>query len=136
MRPSRSLGRLYLNDQFVGNVVIRGYDGPWGFGEFWPEPVFERFAPLFNEWSRLMHAPEAAVRLTERISDALRRVECALYAIHAKIHIDSVDQWRQIAILNIDGKMIEWKEQYSPATSASPAPRPATDADNAGKVTS
>lgn len=129
MRRTKTLGRLYLDGQFVGNVVIRGWDGPWGFGEFWPEPSFTRFAPLFDEWSRLMHAPEAARRLTEHISDELRRVECALYAIKARIHVDGEAHCRQIAILNVDGKLVEWKEQYSP-----PAPRTETTKATAAAV--
>jgi hypothetical protein len=75
---SHCRGRLYLNGRFVGNVAIRGWDGPWGFGEFRPAPAFEAFAPLYNEWARLMHSPEIADRLTPNIAEALREVECAL----------------------------------------------------------
>ena len=113
MTTSPCRGRLYLNGEFVGTVSIRGWDGPWGFGDFHAEPAFGAFAPLYNEWSQLMHSPEASRRLTPRVADALRSVECALYKIAAKIYVEELRAWRQIAILNIDGTLIEWKEAWS-----------------------
>jgi hypothetical protein len=104
---------LYLNGQPVGNIDIHGWDGPWGFGDFHPDPAFAEFAPLYNEWSRLMHHPEAAEGLTPTIADALRSVECALYAIAAKIYVEELGSWRQVGILTIDGQLIEWKEMWS-----------------------
>lgn len=128
MRNSNLNGRLYLDGVFVGTVQISGWDGPWGFGQFAPVPAFQRFAPLFEEWSRLMHCPEVTERLTERVGDELRKIECALYAIDAKIYVQEYEQWRQTAILTIDGNLIEWKERFCdhvPAPAPAPALRPA-----------
>ena len=113
MRRSHCRGRLYLNGRFVGNIAIHGWDGPWGFGRFSAEPAFAAFAPLYDEWARLMHSPAARDRLTPDVADALRKVECALYAIRATVYIEDFKAWRRIAILNIDGTLIEWKETWS-----------------------
>ena len=113
MRPSHCRGRLYLNGQFVGNIAIQGWDGPWGFGQFEAAPAFAAFAAPFNEWARLMHSPETARRLTPNVADALRKVECELYAIAAKIYVEELRAWRCAAIVNIDGMLIEWKETWS-----------------------
>ena len=113
MNRSHCRGRLYLNGQLVGNIDIHGWDGAWGFGDFNPAPAFEPFAPIYNEWSRLMHHPEAADQLTPAISDALRKVECAMYAIAAQIYVEEWRAWRQVGILTIDGRLIEWKETWS-----------------------
>src|SRR4051794_11317934 len=99
MRPSHCRGRLYLDGQFVGNISIRSWDGSWGFGEFHADPAFARFAPLYNEWARLMHSPQVVHGLTPDIADALRKVECALYAIKAKIYIEELQAWRRVGIL-------------------------------------
>src|SRR3954465_5435151 len=95
MRHTPCRGRLYLNEQLVGNIDIHSWDGSWGFGDFHAAPAFASFAPLYNEWSRLMHSPEAADGLTPDIADALRKVECALYAIKAKIYIEELQAWRR-----------------------------------------
>ena len=113
MRPSHCRGRLYLNGHAVGNIRIRGWNGPWGFGEFEPDPAaFAPFAPLYDEWARLMHSPEIADRLTDDIAAALRKAECALYAIEARIYVQGLRSWRKVDILNIDGALIEWKEGW------------------------
>jgi hypothetical protein len=121
MRTSRCQGRLYLNGLAVGNIRIRGWDGAWGFGEFTPDPAFARFAPLYDEWARLMHSPEINNRLTDNIAAALRKVECALYAIRARIYVRELAAWRKVDILNIDGRLIEWKEGWCDCDPARPA---------------
>jgi len=113
MRRSHCRGRLYLNQQLVGTIDIRSWDGAWGFGDFHPNAAFAEFAPMYNEWSRLMHSPQVADRLTPEIADALRKIECAMYAIKAKIYVEELRQWRRIGILTIDGTLIEWKEMWS-----------------------
>src|SRR5688572_8844579 len=122
MRLVHCRGRLYLNGQLVGKVDVHGWDGPWGFGEFQPDPAFAAFAPLYDEWARLMHSPKIARRLTEDIGDALRKVENALYAIEARIYIEEFQEWRKVDILTIDGPLIEWKEGWC---DCEPAPAPA-----------
>ena len=104
-------GHLYLAGTHVGDVAIRGWHGSWGFGDFAPRASFERFAPLFNEWSRLMHADTG--RLSRDNAARLRAIECRMYAIPAKLWVVPARQWRSIAILNIDRDMIEWKEGWS-----------------------
>ena len=112
MRASHCRGRLYLNGRPAGNITVHGWDGPWGFGTFAPGPAFASFAPLFEEWARLMHSPAIARRLTGDVGDALRKVENALYAIEARIYIEDLQSWRKVDILTIDGPLIEWKEGW------------------------
>jgi hypothetical protein len=112
VRASHCRARLYLNGQPVGKIAVRRWDGPWGFGEFTPDPAFAPFAPLYDQWARLMHSPAIASRLTEDVGDALREVENALYAIEARIYIEELQSWRKVDILTIDGALIEWKEGW------------------------
>jgi hypothetical protein len=103
-------GHLYLDGTLVGDVAISGWHASWGFGEFKPRSAFSQFAPVFDEWSRLMHADKD--RLTREHADELRTIECKMYGLHAKLWIVQERCWRHIAILNIDGGMIEWKEGW------------------------
>jgi hypothetical protein len=50
-------------------------------------------------------------RCGHEAADELRKLENASYAIRARIFLEEMNQWRDIAILNIDGPMIEWKER-------------------------
>ena len=104
-------GQLYLNDRLVGRVAIHGWHDSWGVGDFAPEPAFEEFAPLFAEWSRLMHADVGP--LSAEHAERLREIEFRMYALRAKLWIEQLRQWRVIRILTIDGAMIEWKEGWS-----------------------
>ena len=113
MRHAQLTGRLYLNEQHVGDVEIHGWQNAWGFGLFMPGPRFKTFAPLFERWASLMHSKASVDRLSEDDAAELRKAEIALYAIHAKMHVPEMQQWRQIAILNIDQQLIEWKEQWA-----------------------
>ena len=36
--------------------MVKGWDGPWGIGDFTPGERFAQFAPPFGLWSLLMHA--------------------------------------------------------------------------------
>jgi hypothetical protein len=112
MRAFEPIGRLYLEGEHVGDVAIRRWQGAWGFGQFSPNAAFERFATIFREWSTLMHTDAPSERLSPVIAARLRKTEYAMYAMHAKIFIADMQQWREIAILNIDGSLIEWKERY------------------------
>jgi hypothetical protein len=115
---------LYLNGQPVGKIDVQGWDGAWGFGSFQPDPAFAQFAPLYDEWARLMHSPKIAEQLTEDVADALRKVENALYAIEARIYIEDIRAWRKADILTIDGALIEWKEGWCQCNRASTAAGP------------
>jgi len=110
VKPAKADGHLYLDGKLVGDVAICGWHGPWGFGDFTPRPAFAQFAPIFDEWSRLMHAD--ADRLSREHAARLREIECRTYALHGKLWIVQERRWRHIAILNIDGPMIEWKQGW------------------------
>ena len=109
MRHTNDTARLYLNDTEVGTIRVRGWDDSWGFGECAPGDAFAQFAPHFGRWSLLMHA-DGDERLSQAASDELREAECAIDRIHAKLHLSKAGRWRTITQLNIDGSLVEWKE--------------------------
>jgi len=110
MRQGVSKGHLYLNDTDVGTVNIRGWQSSWGIGEFKPNDRFSDFAPIFGNWSLLMHADADQARLTPEAAEELRRAEYAIDALHAKLFLPETKEWRRIGQVNIDGGLIEWKE--------------------------
>src|SRR5947208_3181288 len=101
---------LYLNDKDVAAIVVNRFDNSWTFGEFTPSPAFGEFAPLFGQWSLLMHADGDAEPLSEAAADELREAENALTRIRAKIFLPDSNEWCSPAEVNIDGTLIEWKE--------------------------
>ena len=111
MKRASITAQLYLNGQLVGDVAVLGWHGPWGFGDFKARPAFAPFAPLFDEWSRLMHAGPR--RLSRENAGRLRAVENRTYALHARLWMVETREWREAAIVNIDGTMIEWKEGWT-----------------------
>ena len=111
MKHSTMTGQLYLNGQLVGDVAVHGWHGPWGFGEFDPRPAFAAFASLFAEWSRLMHANPG--RLSRENAARLRAIENRMYALHGRMWLVKAREWRHVAIVNIDGSLIEWKEGWT-----------------------
>jgi hypothetical protein len=117
MHRARLNARLYLNDTDVGAVRVTGWDSSWGFGEFSPGEGFSQFAPWFGAWSMVMHAdPDddaASGRLSRPVSAELRRVENQIDRIHARLFLVGPKEWRKISQLNIDGPLIEWKEDFN-----------------------
>ena len=111
MKQSTMTGQLYLNGQLVGDVAVHGWHGPWGFGEFEPRPAFAAFAPLFTEWSRLMHATPG--RLSRDDAAQLRDIENRMYALHGRMWLVKAREWRHTDMVNIDGCMIEWMEGWT-----------------------
>jgi hypothetical protein len=111
-KGERAAARLFLNDQDVGSVHVKGWDDAWGFGDFVPGEAFARYAQHFGRWSRLIHAPHADHRLSDADRAALREVEYEIDRLHAKLFLADRRQWRPIAQLNIDGPMVEWREDY------------------------
>jgi hypothetical protein len=101
---------LYLNEKNVGVVVVKQCDHSWTFGEFTPSPEFGEFAPLFGQWSLLMHADGDEEPLSPAAAEELREAENALARIHARIFLPETQEWRCPAEVNIDGTLIEWKE--------------------------
>ena len=110
MRRYEDIARLYLDDVEVGAVHVHSFDDAWGFGDFVPEPGYALFAPHFQRWSQLMHADAVGDPVCTETSEALREVECAIDSIGAKLYLVNADEWRTITQLNIDGSLIEWRE--------------------------
>jgi hypothetical protein len=100
--------RLFINGKDVGTVLIKSLADSWGFGEFTPDPSFAEFAPIFGKWSLLMHADDGEKRLSEVASDELRAAEFAIDQLRAKLLLEN-GQWVDVAQLNIDGPLVEWK---------------------------
>ena len=123
MRRCETKARLYLDDVEVGTILVHGFDDAWGFGDFVPDEPFMRFAPLFRRWAQLMHADDVGDPVCAETSDGLREVECAIDAVRAKLHLTAADEWRTITQLNIDGPLVEWREDLH-APCARPARRP------------
>jgi hypothetical protein len=109
MSSDETHAELYLNDQHVGNVLIKREDNSWHFGEFEPNTRFAPFALLFGRWSLLMHADEDSDRLTNAASDELRLTEIEMDRVHAKLRFPGSGEWREIQQVNIDGELIDWK---------------------------
>ena len=116
MKRSELNARLFLNGRDVGGVTVKGWDDSWGFGDFTPGEGFAHFAPRFGAWSLLMHADDgddaSDGALTPEAAAALREVECEIDRIHAKLFLVGPAEWRKISQLNIDGPLIEWKEDF------------------------
>ena len=117
MLHAKLTARLFLNDRDVGTVKVKGWDDSWGFGEFSPGEGFSHFAPRFGAWSLLMHADDgsddpAHGRLSAAAAEELRQVEQEIDRLHAKLFLVGPQEWRPVAQLNIDGPLIEWKENY------------------------
>jgi hypothetical protein len=100
--------RLVINGKDVGQVLIKSLADSWGFGDFSPAAAFAEFAPVFGKWSLLMHADDGEKRLSEEASDELRAAEFAIDQLRAKLQLENC-QWMDVAQLNIDGPLIEWK---------------------------
>jgi hypothetical protein len=108
--PRGSRAVLHLNGEPVGDVLIKGWDGSWGYGNFLPGERFSEYAPLYGLWSLLMHADEADEKLSDAASQELSRAENSLDAIKSKLFFPKNQQWVNVAQLNIDGDLLEWKE--------------------------
>jgi hypothetical protein len=102
--------RLFLNNKHVGDIRVRGRESSWGFGEFSPNERFSEFATIFGRWSLLLHAADDEHNLPAAASDELRRAEYDMDALRAKLFLEKSKEWRDITQLNIDGRLVEWKE--------------------------
>jgi hypothetical protein len=101
---------LHLNGQPVGDVMVKGWDGSWGYGDFQPSEPFSNYAPLFGIWSLLIHADNSDERLSRAAADELSQAEARLDAIKTQLFFPKNEQWVTVAQLNIDGELLEWKE--------------------------
>ncbi len=111
MTSALNSARLFINGQHVGDIAVTAWKGAWGLGEFSAGEQFAPFAPLFAEWSRMMHADAGLI--SDDVSDRLRELERAMYALKCDVLLHEMQQRRQLTILNIDGSMIEWKEAWA-----------------------
>jgi hypothetical protein len=111
MRQTLERARLFIDDQHVGDVLVRGWESSWGFGDFTPNERFGQFAMVFGRWSLLMHATDDQRTLPNEASDELRGAEAALDRLRARLFLCKSQEWRNVGQLNIDGKLIEWKER-------------------------
>jgi hypothetical protein len=100
--------RLYLNDKSVGTIQLHSRDGAWIFGDFQPSAEFCEFAPLFGQWSLLIHA-DGDLALSDAASDELRQIECDIDRLHARLFMSRIGRWFNIMQINIDGTLIECK---------------------------
>lgn len=112
--------RLFINGKDVGVVTLKSLADSWGFGDFAPNAAFAEFAPLFGNWSLLMHADDDESKLSPAASDELRAAEFAIDSLRAKLHVSDKQEWIDISQLNIDGPLIEWKLARRNATPAKP----------------
>lgn len=113
MSRPRGAATLYINDEPVGEVAVRRTEDSWSLGLFTPAPSFAKFAPVFAEWSRIMHAGAVSAPLSRAESDNLRRVECEIDRLRARLHFPGRGEWVTCAQVNIDGRLIEWKVGWS-----------------------
>ena len=101
--------QLFLDGNLVGTVVLSRRNDSWNFGRFSPNDAFSLYAPRFARWSMLMHEDEGQ-QITPDLSDELRAAETDLASIRAKLYLPDREEWRKIAVLTIDGPLVEWKE--------------------------
>lgn len=99
---------LYLNDKRVGIVHVQRREDSWAHGRFEPDEGFGEFAPLFGQWSLLIHA-DGEDRLSDAAGEELRRTEYEIDRIAAKLFFPLTSTWVRCAQVNIDGGLIEWK---------------------------
>jgi hypothetical protein len=99
---------LHLDGEPVGDVIVNGWDGSWGYGTFLPGEHFSEYAPLFGLWSLLMHADEG--RLSHAASEELVQAETQMDAIRTRLFFPQNQQWTDVVQLTIDGELLEWKE--------------------------
>lgn len=111
MRPALRHADLYINGKKVGSVHVRGWESSWGYGEFHPNEFFTEFAPVFGQWSLLMHADEDERALSEAASEELQQAEVAMDRLKSRLHFSEADEWHDLGQVNIDGILIEWKRR-------------------------
>jgi hypothetical protein len=101
--------QLFINGKHVGDVKLKSRAESWGFGDFAPNAAFGEFAPLFGNWSLLLHADDDERKMSEAASEELRVAERAIDSLRAKLFHHAEEKWLIITQLNIDGPLIEWK---------------------------
>jgi hypothetical protein len=113
MMEARNRGKhavLYLDGKAVGEVIIKGGDMSWGFGDFQPREEFGTFATVFGHWSLLMHSDGEEGRLSPAVIEELSQAEVMLDQLKARLFFPNEQEWVNVAQLTIDGELLEWKE--------------------------
>ena len=105
----RGHAKLYINDDYVGDVAVQGTEDSWSHGNFRPQPQFTKYAPLFGRWSLMMHADGPNEPISQPARDELRSIEFKIDRLAARLHFIESDTWVPCSQLNIDGRLIEWK---------------------------
>ena len=105
-----TVAKLYLNGKPAGVIYRSGRSTCWSYGLFDPEEGFAEFAPLFTCWASLMHVNQQGDELDEQTLAELRVAECAIDALDAKLFWPESNSWTVASQLNIDGRLVEWKE--------------------------
>lgn len=108
--PRRGTAQIFLNGTHVGDSVIQGWDGSWGFGSFTPNDNFPRFAPLFGLWLLLMHVDDDRAALSPEAAGELCLAEQMLDHLHGQLYFPEKELWIPVAQLTIDCGRMEWKE--------------------------
>ena len=100
---------LHIGGKPVGEIEVSRSADSWYFGNFQPAGSFSEFAPLFGEWSLLIHADEDDPVMSADALDELRKIEKAIDALRAELVLPATGQHLPVDQLNIDGDMIEIK---------------------------
>ena len=103
--------KLYINADYVGDVVLQRREDSWAHGNFRAAPAFDRYAPLFRQWSIAMHADGVYEPISDAASRELRRLEIEIDRLRAMLHFVDSGTWVRCLQLNIDGPLIEWKRE-------------------------
>lgn len=105
---------LCIEGKLVGHVEFNRFADSWLFGNFQPTCDFSQFAPLFGEWSLLIHADEHESRVSEAALDELAKIEREIDALHAELLLPESGDRVGVDQLNIDGEMVELKLSEQP----------------------
>ncbi len=100
---------LYLKGRAVGQVELNRFADSWIFGNFAPTREFSEFAPLFGEWSLLLHADDDEDRVSQAALEELRKLEVAIDSLRAELRVPDSGDRLPVDQLNIDGDLVELK---------------------------
>jgi hypothetical protein len=100
---------LCLEGKMVGRVEFNHLADSWLFGSFEPARAFAQFAPLFGEWSLLLHADEKADQVSRDALDEMARLERAIDELRAEVILPESGEHMGVEQLNIDGNLVELK---------------------------
>lgn len=91
-------------------MAVKGFNASWGYGDFLPDPSFSEFAPVFGQWSLLMHAQSDHERPDSATAEELRQIERLLDSIRARLFFPKTNESIAVPQLAISNELLEWKE--------------------------